>query len=427
MKKEFLSLLACPYCRGGMEIARIVRGREDNIQDGVLRCQCRKYPIVNGILFIIEPWRSLLLHAHFCKKMFKGIASRDFCSWLFLKSTAKIHRMSRVRAALRGYRAQKKAKKELSFFSLSQHFGLGAMHNVRHRFSTQTFWNIYAALPLLTDTRGYVLDFASGLGHSAYVLSHFISPGKIVCVDSQPFYLYLARKYLAPDSEMVCSNDIVPLPFKKESFEKVIAMDCLHCIEHKNIVVNSFQEIVSAQGIILLLHLHNALGSNYSAGMPLSPREYRDMFPSPVWQIKMLPEEDVLKNFLQEGVLDLEKEYGAEEINRSNVVNMLISKSEKYFNKKYTHLRENLLLPRTKWYINPIYKVKEEGENYLLELNFPTRKLKKENPLSLEYLPRTCRIPRKLLHSLDKMQAYPEEIKELIIKFVLLALPERYI
>ncbi|NOZ64697.1 MAG: class I SAM-dependent methyltransferase [Caldiserica bacterium] len=426
MRQEFLSLLVCPYCKEGMEVYRIVRGTDENIQDGVLRCQCRKYPIVNGILFVIEPWRSLLLHADFYKKIFRGIASRDFCSWLFLKSTSKIHRMSRVRAALRGYRAQKRAQKELSFFSLSQHFGLGAMHNVRHRFSTQTFWNIYAALPLLTDTRGYVLDFASGLGHSAYVLSHFISPEKIVCVDSQPFYLYLAKKYLAPDAEMVCSNDIIPLPFKRESFEKVIAMDCLHCIEHKSIVVNSFQEIVSAQGIILLLHLHNALGSNYSAGMPLSPREYRAMFPSGAWQIKMLPEEDVLRNFLQKGVLDLEKEYREEEINSSNVVNMLISKSGKYC-KKYAHLQENLLLPRTKWYINPIYRVKEEGENYLLELNFPTRKLRKENPLSLEYLPREGKIPRKLLHNLENMQEYPEEVKKLITRFVLLPLPERYI
>lgn len=426
MRKEFLSLLACPYCREGMGIYRILRGTDKNIQDGVLKCKCRKYPVVKGILFIVEPWRSLLLHADFCQKIFKGIASRDFCSWLFLKCTARFHRMSRVRAALRGYRAQKRAGEELDFFSLSQHFGLGAMHNVRHRFSTQTFWNIYAALPLLIDNRGYVLDFASGLGHSAYVLSRFISPEKIVCVDAQPFYLYLAKKYLAPDSEMVCSNDIIPLPFKKESFEKIIAMDCLHCIEHKSIVVDSFQEIVSARGIILLLHLHNALGSNYSAGIPLSPREYKHMFSSLSWHIKMLPEENVLRDFLQEGILDLEKEYREEEINRANVVNMLVSKNEEYF-RKYTHLQENLLRPNTKWYINPIYKVKEEGENYLLELSFPTRKLEKENPLSLEYLPRECSIPRNLLHNLDNVREYPEEVKKLITKFVLLSLPEGYI
>ena len=56
MKRDLMDILACPVCKGPLELS-VEREEEDEVIAGTLRCQrCREdYPIVDAIPNLLPP------------------------------------------------------------------------------------------------------------------------------------------------------------------------------------------------------------------------------------------------------------------------------------------------------------------------------------------------------------------------------------
>ena len=84
-------------------------------------------------------------------------------------------------------------------------------------------------------------------------------------------------------------------------------------------------------------------------------------------------------------------------------------------------VKENLI-------INSIYKMKEEGDKILLERVFPSEFFRMEYPLTEKYLPEKCEINKKFVKGRSvRISGSDEiEIEDLMRKFVVINVPEKY-
>ena len=89
--------------------------------------------------------------------------------------------------------------------------------------------------------------------------------------------------------------------------------------------------------------------------------------------------------------------------------------------KDILNIKENLI-------INPIYKMKEEGDKILLERDFPSELFRNEYPLTEKYLPERCEIDKRFVNGRSMCVSDEDEIEieDLIRKFVVINVPENF-
>ena len=55
MRKELLKVMICPDCGSGFHIQEIYNKENDEIDIGIVGCDCSEYPILDGILIYKKP------------------------------------------------------------------------------------------------------------------------------------------------------------------------------------------------------------------------------------------------------------------------------------------------------------------------------------------------------------------------------------
>ncbi len=90
--------------------------------------------------------------------------------------------------------------------------------------------------------------------------------------------LWLARRFTSPGCEPVCCDANLPLPFAREAFSLVVLADAFPYIWHKRLLAEEMMRLSVPDGVVVMPHLHSALGENFSAGNTLTPAAYRDLF-----------------------------------------------------------------------------------------------------------------------------------------------------
>jgi hypothetical protein len=136
-----------------------------------------------------------------------------------------------------------------------------------------------------------------------------------------------------------------------------------------------------------------------------------------------LPEKSIVEDFIQRDKLDLSKKYSEKELNLSNAILIIAGADLDCFDgiwKDILEVKENLI-------INPIYKMKEEGDKILLEREFPSEFFRKEYPLTEKYLPERREIDKMFVNGRSISVSDSNEIEELMRKFVVINVPEKYI
>src|SRR5207237_8101762 len=115
--------------------------------------------------------------------------------------------------------------------------------------------------------------------------------------------LWLARRFTAPGAEGVCCDANAPLPFVKGAFACVVCSDAFHYIWTKRLLASEMMRIAAPEGALAVTHTHHASPWNPSAGMPLPPAAYRDLFDdlSP----RVFAEGALLSEIVAGGPLDL--------------------------------------------------------------------------------------------------------------------------
>ena len=438
MKQELLELMKCPYCGTGFEIEEVYSENEEEIISGCIKCECDTYPILEGIFILKKSPQKKYIVEYLKKKenqkaiaLSLGFAVTDICRVADIiepKLCGKFFKNSLLNLVnyLSKKRSRRYSDKNISFYE-----ALGNKYGVvyfKHRFSSQTFWSLYPVIPVLSKKRKRVLDMCCGAGHASFVISKYVNPDELICVDGDFRSLYLAKKYFS-NAEFINIDANYQLPFKDDIFSSVFMMDAFHYVDARALLAKEFERVLSKEGLLLLLHLHNAQVENVAAGKPLSPSTWKSLFDL---DVTAMPEKSIVEDFILRDRLDLSKRYSEEELNLSDAVLMIGGADLDCFDgiwKYILEIRDNLI-------INPIYKMKKEGDMILLEREFPSESFRKEYPLTEKYLPERCIIDNEgVMKALEgrevNMNRISEEnlkyIEELMMKFVIINVPRKYI
>ena len=432
MRTEFLKLMKCPYCGTDFEIDEVYSENEGEIISGCIKCECNEYPILEGILILKNtPTKEYIINYLKKKEIEKAIVlpfgnyTNDICRVVdFIESKPCGQFLKKSLFGLANYFSKNKytrySNKNTSFYNV---LGRGSYElYLKHRFSASSFWSLYPFVPLLRKRRKRILEVCCGAGHASFVISKYVNPDELICVDGEFKSLYLAKKYFS-NAEFINIDANYQLPFKDNTFSSILMMDAFHYVEARALLAKEFERVLNQEGMLLLLHIHNALVENVAAGKPLSPSTWKGLFDN--LNVMALPEKSIIEDFILRDRLDLSKNYSEKELNSSDAILIMGGADSDCFEglwKDIFKIKENLI-------INPIYKMKEKGNKILLEREFPSGFFRREYPLTEKYLPARCEIDKRFVDGRRVCVSGSDEreIENLMGKFVVINVPENYI
>lgn len=437
---SLFSALHCPYCWSAFEIDSAAPDPAEGIY-GILRCGCHDYPVVEGI--------PIIQHVDGLDRVVEFIRGNEPKRALlqalnvFRVRWAHRSRWHQVRYHLNCRRLVSDAA--LTFEDAAQLVRTPKIFAdyLVHRYANPSFLAAVGTLLVLkclekqngglnrdgssraTDGTPRLLDLACGAGHSSFLI-RLLYPGLSVISADQDFVsLYLARRFLAPDTTQVCWDVEVPSPFPDHWFDGVFCLDAFHYFKSKRAVASELKRILTPGALWLFPHLHNRLQHNIVAGIPLSPDAYFECFDLP--DARLFDESRIFHALSERRVLDLGIACTPSQLNASPTLTLVRGSGDVW----RTHdgfpgvLRSN----RSNLVVNPIYRGRSSGGDVELELGWPNEVMKNECRGAEAVLPAKCRVSKADLASLGSTHSAPkpESLDELIAKFVLVPLPRQYL
>jgi SAM-dependent methyltransferase len=286
---------------------------------------------------------------------------------------------------------------------------------------------------MIEEKNEMVLDLLCGAGHGSFVISHYAHPESHVCVDLDYTLLFIAKKYFAPDAQFICLDANDPLPLKDRIFSSVIMMDSTHYVSNRNYLGKECQRVKENKGVLLWLHLHNALSKNPSEGYPLSPSRWADLMGD--LSTIILPEEGIINQYMKERRLDLLADYPKTEIDSSSAL-CIMGAEDRHMMRTYENIDCPSLKTSNNMVINPMYDMRVQNGEIKLKRADLNEVYKSEYPLTFKYLPASYSLSRNFSHYLDgRRLRIPVEInrndekilEDLLKRFIILQVPEKYV
>ncbi len=370
LRRDFLAALRCPYTGDGLDAAEQLAGSDRHMLFGIVRSEAGEFPVIDGITrLLIDELRAPLVDllrrgrprdalkvALDVPFYDRGGSAINFATRLVYPRGAGVARWCADRVKRHVYRIL--TDSTASFTDTVRRLWSPRWAEWQiNRFAMPTFLPQFA-LATLTMSDSPVLDFGSGVGHGTFLLSRE-SPSRLVCADYSFSSLYLARKYFVPDAEFVCLDGDFPLPFASGYFGTVYSSDTLHCLDSKVLLANEFKRVLQSSGRIVLPHLHNAK-SSVRFGKSLSARGYASLFEG--LRHRIVPEEEVVRDLVDHGVLDLDRTYAAAALDKAVNGFCLVAAYDAGVLRRYTGLWEHRLSRLQAPMLNPIYEVKRNGK-----------------------------------------------------------------
>jgi len=149
-----------------------------------------------------------------------------------------------------------------------------------HRWSDPTFLSGLALAEAHWNAPSCVFELACGAGH--YLREFSRCTPKVAGADIVFAKLWLARRFLAPAARLVCFDAAVAWPLGTASADMVFCHDAFYFLPEKPHVAAEMLRVAGPGGRVLVGHAHNALVDNLSAGDPLSPGGYAELFGTPL-------------------------------------------------------------------------------------------------------------------------------------------------
>jgi ubiquinone/menaquinone biosynthesis C-methylase UbiE len=427
VRKTLPAMLRCPLCEADISIQDIYEDTPEALIHGSLQCECDTYPVCYGVLILKNsPVKKYVLH--FLKeRAFKQAAlfamanyADDICRLLNFVESFKVGKLFRtgifrIITAYLNTRYRKYFDDNTSFMEL---LGDGAYDQyLRHRFSSQTFWSLYPFISLIRSKGGRILEVCCGSGHASFILSRSIPPEKLIGIDGDFRNLYLAEKYFSR-ADFIQADMNAGLPFKDHQFSVAFMMDSLHYVDARALLAKELIRVTTPEGFNLILHLHNALKENVLAGRPLSPAAIRRIFRDD--EILLLPEKEVIENFIQNGRLDMSGKYTENQIREADAVVVARHAPSAIVE----GLWDDLLFPDDHLIVNPMYRTEDRDDHILLTRIFPSDAFRREYPLTEAYLPDRYEIKKAVLR--EGRDLLSEEFREMRRKYILISVPGCY-
>ena len=380
MHASLLDILRCPFCGTAVSIVdNDALAREGaRIEEGVLGCQCCAFPVVAGIpVMMADEVTRHALHA-----LEAGRGEEALFGLLGLSDDTA--RSERFRALMTRDTATYRDALEILCHDAEGTCFL-------YRFTDPTFVTAETLLRAIGQehwpVQGRTLDLCGGSGHLTRVLAGLRPPGGplvpgTVLADVYFWKLWLASRFTAPDSEPVCCDANHPLPFARGTFSTVVLADAFPYIWHKRLLAEEMMRLAGADGVVVMPHLHSALGDNFSAGDTLTPAAYRALF-EPL-QPRLFSDERIFNDVIEHRVVDLTRDMSPEQLGTEPSLTLVASTRADLF-RRYELTDERDVTGQLS--VNPLYRVERRGESSILTLTFPTPEYEAEFGECRRYLP----------------------------------------
>jgi SAM-dependent methyltransferase len=411
MHIETLAILRCPFCGGRLELVESAFHRLEGgeIVDAILGCHCCVFPVVAGIpVMHLDPAASAAR-----EEIEAGRPDRAARRMFALDDAAQAARFDEVAAA-----------PTATFRDLAGALGPAFEGGYfLYRFSDPTYVVADAVSRAVASTvlrgAGRAIDVCGGSGHLTRSLLDRSSAAPVLA-DLYFAKLWLARRFTAPGCEPVCCDGNAPLPFVNGAFSFVVCSDAFHYIWTKRLLAAEMMRLTAADGALVVTHAHNAHQWNPSAGMPLPPDAYRELFDE--MAPRVFAEATLLNEIVAGGPLDLSRRHPPEAVDADLAVTIVASRRDAVFRAYALEMPETA---RGEFRVNPLYDVERDGGGTRLRLRFPSTDYEEEYGAARLYLPDEVPVDEAILARLPA-DTLPPGLTELARRRVLLDLPKQW-
>lgn len=440
MRRELISALHCPYTGSPFQVTAVSSQNASEIGLGVVRSEAGQFPIIAGVLRLLsdelrQPLAELATHGRGAEALATAFeVQSNNSSWSSLAN--RLWRVSHRRnlGVVAGVLRRSKQRLyrqvidlDIAFDEFASKVGAKSWKNWQtYRFSMPTFQAVYVLSHLARGCRT-VLDFGSGLGHAAFLISRLAPDARVICADYSFTALYLAKRFLVPDADCICLDGDYPLPFGDGDLDCVFSTDTLQYIESRLGLAKEFQRILSPDGRIVLPHLHNRLGpGRYDRA--LTARGYSGLFAG--MPHRLYPEGHIVANYAAHDTLDLEQRWAQDDLDRALGGLSLVAATSQSIFRRYAGLLDTYLDAANQPRINPAYRTRRLGSTMLLERAVEAPYVVERRVQDMVLLPRTWKVDcgshtHSELHGLRHLDR--TQLRELARRFLVLELPDRWV
>lgn len=406
MNRALLSRLRCAYCGTRFAFTAPSCPLNEKTTTGLLACECGVFPVVEDIPVLYRCPEGELAAA----LLEEGNAGSALEALLGLDELAA----PAFRRMLAGGPTFRRALEILAPDAEGTY--------LFYRFSDPTFRATRAlAAAVARETSGPILDLCGGAGHLTRTLGWAGGGAPVLLADFSYWKLWLAKRFVAPTCQPVCCDAALPLPLSDEPFALLLCSDAFHYVAAKRTLAGEMVRLAGEKGILLLPHVHSALGENPSAGYPLSPAAYRALFHG--LNPRLFSDRALAQAAARGEPLDLAAGQSDHDLAGAPALVIAASRDERAF-RLYPQFErvdgEGVLA------VNPLYEVAARDGGLLLALHFPSDAYEREFGACRAYLPEEVRLAPA---QVERLQAgcLDAELECLLERGVLLDLPEAYL
>jgi SAM-dependent methyltransferase len=438
MHREFIAALRCPLTGSPLRVTAAIADPQGKLQFGVVTTEGGEFPLVAGVLRLLCD----KLQYRLVDLIKAGSTDRALMTVLEAPApsrwTTLVNRAGRLADRVTpsaGARIAQVGKQRLyelltqpnvRFTEVASALDAGPWSNWQtYRFSMPTFLPVYALSHLASGCRT-ILDFGCGLGHSSFVMNRLAPDAQIVCADYSFTSLYLAKRFLVPNSLCVCLDGDYPLPFEDAAFDLVFSTDALQYIEMKIGLAREFQRIMKPEGVVALAHLHNSLSSR-KTGTALTPSGYDGLFEG--MRRRLYPEDEIVADYVAHGCLDLSRSFDRKALDAAlGGVSLVAANSNAVFT-RHDGLCDAYIDAMRHPHLNPIYRPRATDGAFALERGIGEPYAVARTIQGCELLPRTWTTD---IRSVDPTSILAlrggdrAKLRELVRRFVVLDMPETF-
>jgi hypothetical protein len=184
---------------------------------------------------------------------------------------------------------------------------------------------------------------------------------------------------------------------------------------------SEMMRLVGEDGVIVVNNAHNALQENYSAGMPLAPKLWRNLFAGT--GARVFKESEALDSVVERKEIDLSRDYTDEELAGAQALFLIATKLDSLF-RVYDY--PGAQFDAGVWRVNPLYEIEPVEGGAILRLRFPDEGYEAEYSACKRYLPAQIELSNDALRRLAAGEL-DDELRELAERYVALDAPKGYL
>ena len=417
------------------------------LMNGVLRCDCYEYPVVSGIA-VLRQMSPVFSTRNVAVDHIRNHDPNGALLWLLLNGSAdgvppldKMH--TRAGIHFKKQISDLFLRQSLQKFVNSIPSGGGfetALYAGRprgyadylfHRFANPSLLGAIPPLAILSDEcchkkHGRVLDLLCGVGHTSAIMNSICPELEVMECDSDFVNLYLLHNFIAPHTPALCMDAELNLPLADSSVDGLFCLDGIHYIRSKVNLLHEVERVINKDGIWLFAHMHNLESSNKNPGVPLSAEDYAKRFA--FGQQRLLSEVEIIKQFRENGYLDLRKQPDIWDIASSPALTLIGTRNGSLW-KRHLGIEEILCRFPEMLYFNPLYRIEKAADGLDLIAEWPSDTLRQECNQYFPVLPERFAIPSRVVEELNALNVdgvTSSNIRDLLRSFILVNLPSCY-